>query len=172
MRAALYGIIIQSSLCSFSLALLPRGGLADVWKNGLLVVLMSLALLAAYAVAGTPITTGDTETAHAAKFFDAQKQLKKYEELSRQEMPASKGNASYNIVKETYIVNDERMDVAINYPQISGLGDDCRQKVINELLKKEALQILAIFSGPNDRGLIIAIHYKITWQSDNLLSVQ
>lgn len=142
-------------------------------RNGFLVALISWAMLACV-VAVTYIATSDAETAHAArtKFFDAQELLKKYEERISQEEAATKSIATYTIIKETYIVSDDRMDVAINYPQISNLGDDDRQQAINKLLKKEALQILAIFSESNDRGLIMAIHYKIAWQSDKLLSVQ
>lgn len=61
-------------------------------------------------------------------------------------------------------------EITIKYPQITNLGDDSRQKRINEILKAEALSVLGFYESSNDVALDIT--YKISWQSQRVLSVQ
>lgn len=77
----------------------------------------------------------------------------------------------YHIITETYIAFNDTMDIAIRYPQIIDLGDEERQNRLNELIKKEAIP--GQFLNYDDKRLFtLPIDYKITWQSDNLLSIQ
>lgn len=77
----------------------------------------------------------------------------------------------YQIITATYIAFTDTMDIAIRYPQIINLGDDERQKRINELIKEEAIP--GQFLNYDDKRLFtLPIDYKITWQSETLLSIK
>lgn len=85
--------------------------------------------------------------------------------------PKNVKHVSFQIVREAYIEKNARINATIHYPQIILLGDRDRQNRINEILKKDALKVL---NRPedDDRLLTLPIDYQITWQSENLLSVQ
>lgn len=88
------------------------------------------------------------------------------EENSNQKKSENQVGINYKVVDEKYIDKE----VTIKYPQITDLGDDNRQKRINEILKAEALSVLGFYEDSNDVSLNIT--YKILWQSQRILSVQ
>ena len=73
---------------------------------------------------------------------------------------------NYKIIDERYIDKE----IIIVYPQITNLGDDNKQKSINDVLKTEALTVLGFYENSND--VLLEINYNITWQSKNIFSVQ
>jgi len=73
----------------------------------------------------------------------------------------------YDIVKETF-TNDK---IIINYPQISNLNDDDKQKKINELIKVEALKIQEYYKD-DISNLNLKMDYDITYNGSDLLSIQ
>lgn len=86
-------------------------------------------------------------------------------------------NSSQKKLKNQVVINYKVVDakyvdkeIRIKYPQITNLGDDNRQKQINEILKAEALSVLGFYEGSNDVSLDIT--FKIPWQSQRVLSVQ
>ena len=74
---------------------------------------------------------------------------------------------TYEIRKETYIDKD----IKINYPQITNLNDSDKQKMVNDLIKNEALKVLNYYPMV-DSGLSLEINYEIKRKSANLLSIQ
>ncbi len=101
----------------------------------------------------------------------AQNVLKKKDESRSLNGATGKQNAKYQIVSKTFIVYNDSMDLAIRYPQINNLGDDDRQNELNELIKKGAIP--GQFVNYIGKSLFtLPIDYKITWQSDKLLSIQ
>ncbi len=72
----------------------------------------------------------------------------------------------YKVTSTTF----KRQKVAINYPQIIDFKDTHKQQMINDLLKTEALNVLDFYEDFN--GLSLEINYRVTWQGQNLLSLQ
>lgn len=70
----------------------------------------------------------------------------------------------YKIMTERY----SNKEIIINYPQISGLSNTSKQKVINNIIKDSAIRNF------KDAGeeYNLEINYNISWQSSNLLSIQ
>lgn len=139
-------------------------------------ILMSLALLltACATEKKADVNTAQTTIAPTAKAeSEAQNALKRQDEYKKSENAAKVNVSSYQTVTETYTFNDARNDFAIRYPQITNLGDDERQRKINELIEQGAIPRY-FFDRPADDGRMftLPIDYKITWQSDRLLSIQ
>lgn len=152
------------------------GEAAGVRVNNILVsVLLSLVFL----VAACAADKKDAAASHppvspvVKAGTNAQKELERQDAYKTSEKTTKTNISSYQTVTETYIYNDDRADFAIRYPQITNLADDERQKRINELIKKEAIP-RGFFDRPADdtRMFTLPIDYKITWQSDRLLSIQ
>ncbi|MDR3563318.1 MAG: hypothetical protein P4N59_18050 [Negativicutes bacterium] len=141
-------------------------------RNIRFILLLSLVLLlVACSVEKKDAATSGVNAAPAVKAeSEAQRVLKQCEDRKASSGTVRENNTMYQIVKETYTANDASMDVAINYPQIVHLGNGDRQKQINELIKKEALQF--IHTASEKSPLTLPIDCNITWQSDRLLSIQ
>ncbi|WP_169525141.1 hypothetical protein [Pseudalkalibacillus hwajinpoensis] len=75
-------------------------------------------------------------------------------------------NESYDLTKENFTENG----VSINYPQITGLTDTTKQETLNDLLYKEAHNVLNFYDESD--GLDLEIDYTISFQSAYFLSVQ
>ncbi|NBI27969.1 polysaccharide deacetylase family protein [Chengkuizengella marina] len=93
--------------------------------------------------------------------------------LNKKKGTNNETNLTYDIVQESYIENKE---IKIKYPQIANLsGPDVnindKVKNINQLIKDEALTILNLYSHA-DGPLTIEINNKVTWKSENLISIQ
>lgn len=74
---------------------------------------------------------------------------------------------TYEIIKGSYI----NKDIKINYPQITNLSDANKQKIINNIIKNEALKVLNYYS-ETESGLTLEINYDIKRKGANLLSIQ
>lgn len=78
----------------------------------------------------------------------------------------AEATSKYDIVKETFI-NDK---IIINYPQISNLNDEDKQKKINELIKVEALKIQEDYK-VDISNLNLNMDYEIMYNGSDLLSI-
>ncbi len=76
-------------------------------------------------------------------------------------------NTAYEITQASYIDKD----IKVSYPQITGLVDANKQEKINELIKKEALEILDYYKDVEEE-VSLEIKYNIKWKGTNLLSIQ
>ncbi|MBB6217226.1 hypothetical protein HNQ80_003345 [Anaerosolibacter carboniphilus] len=74
----------------------------------------------------------------------------------------------YEIIKASYIDKN----IKINYPQIVHLGDESKQKKINEIIKDDAYGYLKNYSEEGNNDFDLDLDYHITWKSSNLLSIQ
>lgn len=72
---------------------------------------------------------------------------------------------NYQLTENVYKVKS----VTVNYPQIINLGDDDKQKSINEIIKKNALEG---FNEGIDNNLTLEINYNIQLKTPNFLSIQ
>ena len=72
---------------------------------------------------------------------------------------------NYQLTKNVYKVKN----VTVNYPQITNLGDDDKQKAINEIIKNNALE--GFIEGVDD-NLTLEINYNIPLETSHLLSIQ
>lgn len=72
---------------------------------------------------------------------------------------------NYEINKATFA----NKEIKINYPQVSNLSDKAKQKVINEIIKKDAL---SNFNKDIYEDYSLEISYDIKWKSTNLLSIE
>lgn len=88
-------------------------------------------------------------------------------EKKDQHNSVSSNGMTDEITKESYTDND----IKINYPQIKNLSDSNKQKIVNKIIKNEALKGLNYYSGTNS-GLTMEINYDIKLKSANLLSIQ
>lgn len=140
--------------------------------NSIVVSLFLLALLLTGAGGGMKeaASAGASAAPDAKTGSEAQEVLKRNDE----KWPTDKSvtwPTKYQIITETYIAFNDTMDIAIRYPQIINLGDEERQIRINDLIRSEAVP--GQFLDYTDKRLFtLPIDYKITWQSDNLLSIQ
>lgn len=77
----------------------------------------------------------------------------------------------YEIIRDEY---SEGKDIVFGYPQIKGLKDTNRQKIINEILKQGAMSYFKNTSYLEDRSYLktLDVSYQIKWKGNNLLSVQ
>lgn len=72
---------------------------------------------------------------------------------------------SYNTSESSYTHNS----IKIAYPQISGLGDENKQKQINELIKDEAIKGISLYD--DEVKATVEMNYEIKYKSANLLSI-
>lgn len=84
-------------------------------------------------------------------------------------LPQSKDSTqttiNYQLTKNVY----KAKNVTVNYPQITNLADDNKQKLLNEIIKNNALEG---FSKGADDTLTLKINYSISLESPNFLSIQ
>lgn len=80
----------------------------------------------------------------------------------------------YSITTETFVQDN----IKIQYPQIKGLGDDSKEKTINDLIKKDVLnsQVEAPIKAYRDESnpnvkLTLDLKYQVTMNTAELLSV-
>lgn len=79
----------------------------------------------------------------------------------------SSRSMTYQLVKNVYT----NKKVTINYPQITNFGDIKKQKLINEIIKSEALKVLNYYKDSINE-VTLNINYSIKLKDKNLLSVQ
>ena len=79
----------------------------------------------------------------------------------------SSTSTTYQLVKNVY--TDKK--VIVNYPQITNLGDVNKQKVINSILKQEALKVSNYYKDSTGE-VTLNIVYNIKYKGNDLLSVQ
>lgn len=143
----------------------------------LFIVLLSLALLMAACAASKKDAIISSESGKASSIAETEQQPQskntKYTNIKPINSTARENKPTYQIVQETYTVNDARSDITINYPQVVGLSDNERQNRINELIRKEAV-LLSLPGRPasDERLLTVRSDYQIAWQSNNLLCIQ
>lgn len=94
-------------------------------------------------------------------------QKNKNKEISKHDLDAS-NRTNYAIMTESYT----NKDIKINYPQISNLSDKVKQNKVNQIIKDNAYGYLKNFSQEEIDNLSWDINYRITWKSNNLLSIQ
>ncbi|WFD11375.1 hypothetical protein [Tepidibacter hydrothermalis] len=77
----------------------------------------------------------------------------------------------YEIIREQY---SEGEDIVFSYPQVKGMKDTNREKIINQILKQDVMSYFKNTSYPEDRPYLqtLKISYEIKWKGNNLLSVQ
>lgn len=85
--------------------------------------------------------------------------------ISTQSKDSTQATTNYQLTKNVYKVKS----VTVNYPQIINLGDDDKQKAINEIIKNNALKG---FTEGVDDNLILEINYNIPLETSNFLSIQ
>jgi hypothetical protein len=141
-------------------------------SNILIITMFLLVVLLTGAGGGLKdaVSAGASAATYAKTGSEAQEVLKRNDE----KWPTDKSvtwPTKYQIITETYIAYNDTMDIAIRYPQIINLDDEERQIRINDLIRSEAVP--GQFLNYTDKRLFtLPIDYKITWQSDNLLSIQ
>lgn len=74
---------------------------------------------------------------------------------------------NYEIIKGSYV----KKNIKINYPQITNFSDVNKQKMVNYIIKKEAVKVLNYYQMDYDE-LSLEINYDIKWKGLNLLSIQ
>jgi hypothetical protein len=87
--------------------------------------------------------------------------------LNNQKSSLVSNGTIFEITKVSYI----EKDVLINYPQITILNDINKQKIVNEIIKNEALKVINEYNGI-DNEFSLEIFYEVKWNSENLLSIQ
>lgn len=135
-------------------------------KYFLFVLVLSFAILAATCIVSageSPVTNQESE----AYIVSGQ-----YEQNTPQNFTDNLIMVSYQINTGNYTENNAKKNIDISYPQIIISGDSDRQSSINDLLKREALYFVNMFSEDDTRHLSMRIKYKITCLSKDLLSVQ
>ncbi|MDT8900753.1 hypothetical protein [Anaeroselena agilis] len=141
--------------------------------NNILVVTIFLILALLTGASGgmkEAVSAGVSTVPDAKTGSVAQQDLKRNDEKWRADKSVT-WPTKYQIITETYITYNDTMDIAIRYPQIVNLGDEERQIRINDLIRSEAVP--GQFHDYTDNRLFtLPIDFKITWQSDNLLSIQ
>lgn len=98
------------------------------------------------------------------------------------------GDLSYEIEEETYTFSDEEkqsmvIEFHVNYPKISGLADKGAEEKVNKILKARAMEtVKRIYEDPapeikervlgeNNPVLVSYVEYKVSYASEDLLSV-
>ncbi|TYQ15265.1 UNVERIFIED_CONTAM: hypothetical protein Cloal_1699 [Acetivibrio alkalicellulosi] len=79
---------------------------------------------------------------------------------------------SYDISSMTYTIEDDDNSISIKYPLISGLNDQIKQKIINELIMTEALKVYNYYDCEDRGHLALDIEFNISLKSDYILSIQ
>jgi|GEM_PF-616186 len=85
--------------------------------------------------------------------------------ISPQSKNSTQTTIDYKLTKNVY----KAKNVTVNYPQITNLGDDNKQKLLNEIIKNDALEG---FSKGADDNLTLEINYNIPLEASNFLSIQ
>ena len=78
----------------------------------------------------------------------------------------------YNVSTETYILEDDRNNIRIEYPVISGLSDESKQKDINELILVEALKVYNDYDYEDRGHLELDVKFNTVLEDESILSIQ
>jgi hypothetical protein len=79
---------------------------------------------------------------------------------------------TYEIIAETYLVEDDENSISIQYPVISDLSDKDMQKKINEVIMQETLKIYDYYDYEDRGHLDLEIEFNIALESSSILSIQ
>ena len=90
------------------------------------------------------------------------------------QVPKTTSNQKYSIITTSF----SQDSIMIEYPQIKGLGDDSKEKAINDLIKNDILSSQveepskSFKDKPNTKiKLIVNLKYRVTMSTNELLSV-
>jgi stress-induced morphogen len=115
-------------------------------------------------------TTGNIETKAPATVPVVEKVEIKSNPEHKQE-PDTSNDSNYKITELNESKSDDIIKFNIKYPQISGLSDIVKQKMINSTLKIEAIKVLKYYEDPY--GIVeLNIDYEIVLKNPNILSIQ
>jgi hypothetical protein len=81
---------------------------------------------------------------------------------------AQAGEEAYQVVRQTYA---DRA-ISISYPELSGMSDEEKQQRLNQLIRSEALSILADYEEGELDKLTVKLDYVIGRQTPGLFSVR
>lgn len=79
---------------------------------------------------------------------------------------------SYEISTIIYTEEDDNNNISIEYPKVSGLSDEAKQKTINDMIKAEALKVYDDYNYEDRGHLSLDIEYNITLKNGYILSIQ
>lgn len=85
--------------------------------------------------------------------------------ISPQSEYSTQTTTKYQLTKNVYKVKN----VTVNYPQIINLGDDIKQKSLNEIIKNDVLEG---FTKDVDDNLTLEINYNIQLENKGFMSIQ
>lgn len=77
-------------------------------------------------------------------------------------------------VGQEFQLNDERYDACINYPQLSGMDDEEKEKRINAMIEKDAMKILeqgALEYPEYQERFSVSLDYDIKYLNDQTISI-
>lgn len=94
--------------------------------------------------------------------------IQEVKSLTTAEENCAKNKISYIIKSSSY--NEKKVE--ISFPYVDGISDMKKQKKINEIIKDEAFVVFNDFYEGQADDLSLEINYTITWESENLLSIQ
>lgn len=81
------------------------------------------------------------------------------------------GKLSVTCNRQEYELNDERYVAYIDYPQLSGMRNQKKEIMINDLIKKDVMKILE-HDDPNDEWRFYAVlDYEIKYMDDQIISI-
>ena len=81
---------------------------------------------------------------------------------------AQPGGEVYQVVRQTY----EDRAISVSYPELSGMNDAEKQQRLNQLIRSEALAILADYEASELEKLTVKLDYVIVRQDSKLFSVR
>ncbi|RDU37625.1 hypothetical protein DRW41_07220 [Neobacillus piezotolerans] len=84
-------------------------------------------------------------------------------------------NQPYSVLSESYVIEDIKSDIKINYPQINGLSNVSTQNSVNSILKEEAIRITEVYKSDDDKvhpDVELKVDSVIKRKSERYISVQ
>lgn len=81
------------------------------------------------------------------------------------------GDASVSLIKQELQLSDEEYETFIDYPHLSGMKDEEKEKRLNALIEKDVVRILE-HNNPDDKWCFSAIlNYEIKYRDNQIISI-
>lgn len=88
-----------------------------------------------------------------------------------EESADDKWDVDFNIVRTVYLYNEQRSEIDIYYPQLSGFADSAKEERINALIEEDVKKIIRDEKGDEYKVYCVSLDYEIKFLNKRIISI-
>ncbi|MDE7197427.1 MAG: DUF4163 domain-containing protein [Lachnospiraceae bacterium] len=150
---------------------------ADIADRAALGAEQAVEMEAAVRTVGESVTNGEeavqtAETSAIEETETSESGESTATEMSEDENKEAGWDVDFEIKREAYHYNEERNDINIYYPQLTGFGDAIKEERINALIEENAKKWIGETNKEGDDSLYcLNLDYKVKFLNDRIISI-